>query len=475
MFRVSIGRSRLVQVASCLGFVVVLMDVSVVNVALEALRAAFRADMSGLQWVVNAYTLAFAALLLTAGALGDRVGARRIFMAGFSLFTLASLGCGLASDLWALILARFLQGIGAALLVPNSLSLLRQVFHDPEERNRAVGWWGAGGGIALAAGPVAGGFLIAVAGWRAIFLVNLPIGMLGLWLTARYAPTSLKHPNHGLDLAGQITAAFALAGLTMALTEASVRGWTDPVIVAGLVAAMLLGVLFLWLEIGNPSAMLPLVLFRDGTLRSATAIGLIANLAFYGGVFILSLYFQAVRHYSPQRTGLAFLPMMATLVIMNVIAGRVVGRIGPRRLTAIGMSISALGYGLLLPVSATGSYWLLAVPMLLAGGGIALTIPTITNATLTSVPHVQAGIASGLLNSARQVGGMIGVAIFGYFVRSQETVLFMRGMHTAIIFTVALLILGTVIGLAGIRPVSGQSSERKNLHSMQRNADAAEG
>lgn len=136
---VSIGQSRLVQVASCLGFVVVLMDVSVVNVALEALHAAFRADMSGLQWVVNAYTLAFAALLLTAGALGDRVGARRVFMAGFTLFTLASLGCGLASDLRALILARFLQGIGAALLVPNSLSLLRQVFHDPEERNRAVG------------------------------------------------------------------------------------------------------------------------------------------------------------------------------------------------------------------------------------------------------------------------------------------------------------------------------------------------
>ncbi|GBQ19294.1 major facilitator transporter [Gluconacetobacter sacchari DSM 12717] len=245
------------QVASCLGFVVVLMDVSVVNVALEALHAAFRAGMSGLQWVVNAYTLAFAALLLTAGALGDRVGARPVFMAGFALFTLASLGCGLAPGLDLLNGARFVQGIGAALLVPNSLSLLRQAFHDPEERNRAVGWWGAGGGIALAAGPVVGGLLIAVAGWRAIFLVNLPIGVLGLWLTARHAPASPKHPRRGLDLAGQIAAALALSGLTMALTEASGRGWTDPVVGAGLVAAGLLGALFLRLEAGNPSAMLP--------------------------------------------------------------------------------------------------------------------------------------------------------------------------------------------------------------------------
>jgi MFS transporter, DHA2 family, methylenomycin A resistance protein len=475
MSGISIARSRRVQVASCLGFVIVLMDVSVVNVALEALRSGFHADMSGLQWVINAYGLAFAALLLMAGALGDRIGARRVFMMGFALFTLASLGCGLAFDLGMLLLARLLQGVGAALLVPNSLSLLRQVFHDPEARHRAVGWWGAGGGIALAAGPVVGGFLIAIAGWRSIFLVNLPIGALGLWLTARYAPVSPHHPGRGLDLSGQIAAALALACLTMALTEASIRGWTDPLILAGLAMAILLAALFIRLQTGNPSAMLPMSLFRDATVRSATAIGLIVNLAFYGGVFVLSLYFQTVRHFSPQKTGLAFLPMMATLVIMNIVAGRVIGRVGPHRLTAIGLCVSALGYLLLLPVSATGAYGALAVPMLLAGSGIALAIPTITNAILTSVPHTQAGIASGLLNSARQVGGMIGVALSGYLVRSAEPTLFMRGMHEAILVTVALLAAGALYGLLGLHASPDPKQEQQKSPEVMGNADGVEG
>jgi len=181
-------RARLVQIATCLGFVVVLVDVSVVNVALQALRTAFGAQVTDLQWVVNAYSLVFASLLLTAGALGDRVGAKRVFMAGFGLFTLASVGCGLAHSLQGLIAWRLTQGVGAALLVPTSLSLLRQAFQDTAARNRAVGWWGAGGGIALAAGPVVGGLLIAAFGWRSIFLVNVPVGLIGLWLTYRYAP-----------------------------------------------------------------------------------------------------------------------------------------------------------------------------------------------------------------------------------------------------------------------------------------------
>ncbi|MBB5369622.1 MULTISPECIES: MFS transporter [unclassified Janthinobacterium] len=442
---------RFIQIATCLGFVLVLIDVSVVNVALEALRNAFHSDLTGLQWVVNAYALVFAALLLMAGALGDRLGAKRVFMAGFAIFTLASVGCGAASSLPSLIAWRLAQGLGAALLVPNSLSLLRQAFHDDQQRSRAIGWWGAGGGIALAAGPVIGGLLISALGWRSIFLINLPVGLIGLWMTYRYAPASPTQAGRSLDMPGQMTGAVTLATFTFALTQASSLGWQSPIIVGALLLSILLGSLFIWLEAHHPSPMLPLALFRDAAVSSATVIGLIVNLVFYGMVFSFSLFFQSVQHRTPQQTGLAFLPMMAILMVMNIIAGRLVSRIGTRQLAVTGLLISAIGYLLMLPALAMQSYLPLVLPMLLAGSGIALTIPTITNATLAAVPNTQAGIASGLLNAARQLGGVIGVAIFGFFVRQGETTLFMHGMHLALYTAVALLLTGAAVGLGGFK------------------------
>jgi DHA2 family methylenomycin A resistance protein-like MFS transporter len=439
-----------VQIAACLGFVVVLIDVSVVNVALDALRAAFRADVTGLQWVVNAYALVFASSLLMAGALGDRLGAKRVFIAGFAIFTLTSVGCGLAQSLHALILWRLAQGAGAALLVPNSLSLLRQAFQDATAKNRAVGWWGAGGGIALAAGPVIGGVLVDTFGWPSIFLVNVPIGIIGIWMTARYAFASPVHAGRSLDLPGQIAGAFALATLTFALTQASSAGWTSPLIFCAFALFVVLAALFLWLEARNPAAMLPLTLFRDRAVGSATAIGMLLNLVFYGMVFTYSLFFQSVWHLSPQRTGLAFLPMMAILMVMNIVAGRLVSRIGTRALTTAGLLIAATGYLLMLPALSMHSYGVLVLPMLLAGGGTALVVPTITNALLAAVPSTQSGIASGLLNAARQIGGVMGVALFGFFVRHAETALFMYGMELALIVSVALLIGGVVLAFFGL-------------------------
>ena len=450
MFKPSL-HLRFIQIATCLGFVLVLIDVSVVNVALEALRTAFHADLTGLQWVVNAYALVFAALLLMAGALGDRMGAKRVFMAGFAIFTLASAGCGAASSLPSLIAWRLVQGLGAALLVPNSLSLLRQAFHDDQQRSRAIGWWGAGGGIALAAGPVIGGLLISALGWRSIFLINLPVGLIGLWMTYRYAPASPTQAGRSLDMPGQMTGAVTLATFTFALTQASSLGWRSPLILGTLLLSILLGAWFIWLEARHPSPMLPLALFRDAAVSSATVIGLIVNLVFYGMVFSFSLFFQSVQHRTPQQTGLAFLPMMAILMVMNIIAGRLVSRIGTRQLAVTGLLISAIGYLLMLPALAAQSYLPLVLPMLLAGSGIALTIPTITNATLAAVPNTQAGIASGLLNAARQLGGVIGVAIFGFFVRQGETTLFMHGMHLALYTAVALLLTGAAVGLGGFK------------------------
>jgi len=441
---------RFIQFAACLGFIIVLLDVSVVNVALEALHIKFHTKINNLQWIVNAYALVFAALLLTAGALGDRLGAKRVFMVGFAIFTLGSAGCGLAPTLSALITARVVQGLGAALLVPASLSLLRQVFLDDEARSRAVGWWAASGGIALAAGPVIGGLLITSIGWRSIFLINLPLGLLGLWVVGRYAPTSPVQPTKSLDITGQITGALTLAALTIALTEASSLGWENPLIAVAFACFVLLGTVFLWLEARSPSPMLPLSLFRNAPLRSATIIGLLANLTFYGTVFTLSLYFQFIRGFTPLQTGMAFLPMMGVLVVFNITAGRLVTKVGARTLAVSGLLISACGYALFLPGIVVASYPLLVIPMLIAGGGTALTIPTITNAALAAVAGKQAGIASGLLNASRQIGGVIGVALFGFLVRNQQPTFFMYGFEQVVIVSALLLLIAAGVAIQGL-------------------------
>lgn len=443
-------RQRATLVAAGLGFVVVLLDVSVVNVALETLRLNFGTDVAGLQWVVNAYTLVFAALLLSCGALGDRLGAKRIFVAGFVVFTVASLACGLAPSLALLVVARIVQGMGAALLVPSSLMLLQQAFPIPSQRSRAVGWWGAAGGIALAAGPVLGGLLIAQVGWRGIFLINLPIGALGLALTLRYAPTAVAKAGRGLDVPGQFAAVLALASLTAALTEAGRLGWLHPWVCGGMALSFLSATAFYWLEQRSQAPMLPLSLFRSATFSIATAVGLVVNFAYYGLVFVFSLFFQAVQQLSPQQTGLAFLPMTAILMVMNIVAGRLVARVGTRALMVAGLALASLGYLLLLPVSADHAYLTLVLPMLLAASGIALVVPTMTNATLSSVDAAHAGIASGVLNSARQIGGMLGVAVCGFFVRDTEPGLFLHGMHVSIALAVALLAAGGVLSYLGL-------------------------
>ena len=438
-------RPRIMLVAASLGFVVVLLDVSAVNVALDALRTSFATDVAGLQWVVNAYTLVFAALLLMAGVLGDRFGARAVFMAGFVLFTLASLACGVAPTLSSLVAARLAQGIGAALLVPNSLSLIQQAFPDREQRSRAVGWWGAAGGIALAAGPVFGGILVTHFGWRSVFLINIPVGLIGLTLMLRYSAPGPRDAHRPIDLPGQAAAIIALASLAMALTDVAHLGWTHPRILMALVVAVLASAGFLFIEKRSRAPMLPLSLFSSSAFSIASIAGLIVNFAYYGLIFVFSLFFQLQQQLSPQETGIAFLPMTIVLMVMNIVAGRLITRLGARRLMMFGLLLAASGYSLLLPVSVGGSYWQLVVPMLMAASGIALMVPTMTNVTLSSVDPSRAGIASGVLNTARQVGGMLGVAAGGYFVRDTAPIAFMRGMHLSIIVAVGVLLLGAAL------------------------------
>jgi len=416
-------------VAAALGFVVVLLDVSVVNVALDALRQEFDTDVAGLQWVVNAYTLAFAALLLTSGALGDRFGARRIFLYGFMLFTLASAACGLAGSLALLAVARVIQGVGASLLVPNSLSMLQRAFPDKLQRSRAVGWWGGIASLALAAGPVLGGLLVAQWGWRAIFAINLPIGVLGIWLTLRYVAADPPGHARSLDWPGQGAAILALTALTTGLMEVGRQGWASPWVQGALLACVATVAAFLRIERRSPAPMLPLALFRVPAFTMAAVSGVAVNFAYYGLIFVFSLFFQVEQGMSAAQAGLAFLPMTVVLMVANLAASRLITRMGGSRLMVLGLSIAASGYLLLLPVRIDGAYVWLALPMLLAATGTALTVPTMTNITLSSVDPGRSGIASGVLNSARQVGGLLGVAVCGYLVRDTAPSAFMTGMH----------------------------------------------
>ncbi len=457
-----------VLLAACLGFVVVLMDVSIVNVALDALRTAFAARITGLQWVVNAYALVFAASLLMAGALGDKLGIKRVFVVGYALFTVTSIGCASAQSLEALIGWRLLQGVGAALLVPNSLAILQRTFHDPAVRSRAIGWWGAGGGIALAAGPVLGGLLVSALGWRSIFWVNVPVGLIGLWATWRFVPDfEASDVGRGFDLPGQVSGALSVAALSYALTEASARGWADPWIWGALVLGIASALLFWRVEAGNPGAMLPPALLGNRLVRSITLIGAVLNLVFYGVVFTLSLLFQSIWHMSPVQTGLAFLPMMGILMAMNVLAGRLMHRLGARALAAAGLLISAAGYLAMMPALAAQSLWMLALPMLLGGAGVALTIPTITHALLHAAGSGRSGIASGLLSASRQIGGVVGVALFGFLVRHSEAALFVRGLEYALLVSVALLLIAAAVAYrqlggrhleTGAAPVAGAAN-----------------
>lgn len=451
---------RLTLFASALGFVVVLLDVSVVNVALDSFRQSLHAGIAALQWVVNAYSLVFAALLLTSGAMGDQFGSRRVFILGFAVFTLASLGCGLSPDIASLLSFRLLQGLGAALLVPNSLALLQQAYRDPAQRSRAVGIWGASGAVALAAGPVIGGLLVAQFGWRSIFLVNIPVGLVGLVLARHVESSHQANRQRRFDWAGQTVAVITLASLAAAMGMAADVGWAHAAVMGGICVALAGAVLFIAIEARSTNPMLPLDLFHNTTFSVVSLCGVVVNFAYYGLLFVLSLFFQVQMHLSAEQTGLAFLPMTLVLMVANLVAGHLMPRWGVSRLMVAGLMLAAAGYGWLMVQPSHPTMTQLALPMLLAATGIALTVPTMTNATLSSVESSRAGIASGVLNSARQVGGMLGVAICGYLVRNDDPVAFVAGMHRALAGAVVLLVLGAVLCVTLLKPHTSRNGRR---------------
>ncbi|HEY2465943.1 MAG TPA: MFS transporter [Steroidobacteraceae bacterium] len=432
--------------AMSLGFGVVQLDVTIVNTALTTIGSGLQADTAALQWVVNAYTIGLAAFILTAGALGDRIGAKRVFIAGFALFTAASVGCALAPSLGALIAARGIQGVGAAVLVPNSLALLNHAYADPAERGRAVGFWAAGASVALTAGPLAGGLLIHFSNWRAIFLVNLPIGLVGLFLTWRYAEETPPKQNRRLDLPGQAFAMLALGLLAASIIEGGKAGWHSRFVEIAAVLAVILSVAFILQERRYAQPMLPLELFSQRPVWLSVVVGLLVNTAFYGLIFVLSLYFQKQHGLSPLQTGLAFLPMMAVVLPFNILGPRLSERFGAAAVIALGAVIAAAGAGALFVIGKQTPYVLLCAQFLALGGGLGLLVPPLTSMLLGNVDKARSGIASGVLNSARQTGSVIGVALFGTLVAEDAT--FMAGLKIALGLAVGLLAASAAIAIA---------------------------
>ena len=404
----------LVVLATSMAFVVGQLDVTIVNVALPAMGRDLGAGVAGLQWVVDAYAVAFAAFMLSAGALGDRFGARRAFQWGMGLFGLASIAGAAAPGILALDAARVLQGLGAAVMLPNSLALLNHALaHEPARRARAIGYWTAAGAISIALGPVLGGLLVAGVGWRAIFWVNVPLCLVGGWLSTRLHETPTGGTKPPLDLAGQVLATLALGALIATLIEARALGLHDARIWLGAAATLVLGTALLLVERRAAAPVIATDLFALRDFRGAVFFGTVVNGTYYGAIFVIALFLQTARHFTPMQAGLAFLPLTAGFFLSNVLSGSAITRFGTRKPMIVGALVDLLGFGVLAFASTTQSLPLMLVGFLLIPSGMGLAVPAMTTTVLSSVDKSRSSLAAAILNTARQSAGAIGVAVFG--------------------------------------------------------------
>lgn len=446
MATAKVGRVGWIVLAASFGFALIQLDVTIVNVALPSIAASFTAHVAELQWVVDAYAVCFAALLLSAGFLGDRFGARRIYLGGLGLFAAASLACGFAPGPLTLIAARAVQGVGAAVMLPCSLALLNHATEfDPRVRAKAVGWWTAAGAITIAAGPLVGGLILSVFGWRSIFLVNIPLCAVGALLALRLAETEREKARCEFDIAGQGLGIVALIAVTAAIIEVRPLGFDSGLWAGIAVFGIAASAGFIAVEARSRDPMLPLSLFANRTFCAAVAYGLIVNLTYYGIVFVLSLHLQRVLGYSPLQTGLAYLPLTATFFVVNIISGSWVARAGSRPPMIIGALIDAGGFALLALMGA-GDFWTLLPAFVLIPCGMGLGVPAMTTAVLANIDKQMSGVAAGVLNAARQAGGACGVALFGALAGEERTDI-ASGLHRSAVVAIVLLLLGAMLAM----------------------------
>ena len=414
------------------GLFMVTLDAVIVNVALPAVRHELAGGISGLQWVVDGYTLMFAAVLLSSGSLSDRYGARLAFGAGMVVFVLSSAACGLAPSLGLLVAARFVQGSAAAVMMPSSMALISHAYPDAARRARAVALWSMGGVTASTSGPVLGG-LLTLASWRLIFFVNVPAGVVALALLTRTA----RSPHHSVpfDVAGQVTGMLGMAALTYGAIETGSAGITAPRVLATFAVAVVSLAGFGVLQARGRHPMMPLELFGSRTVRVAVAAGFAFMVGYYGLPFVMSLYLQELRGLSPLGTGIAFLPMMLIGAVLTPFTARLAERFGARALITTGLIAMTAGLVVIGLVPGPAPVAVLSVLMILVGLAGPMVMPPVMALLLHAVPAWRAGVASGVFNTSRQVGGALAVAVFGALLADRAN--FVHGLRVSLLIAAA--------------------------------------
>lgn len=405
--------------AICMGFFVIQLDATIVNVALPAIQRDLGGSVSGLQWVIDAYTLALAATLLTAGSIGDRAGARRIYLIGLLVFGAASAACGDAPDLGTLIAARALQGLGAATLLPSTLALIVHQFPEARARARALGVWGGVAAVGLAAGPVLGGMLVTLVSWRVVFLVNVPICVATALLLRAIVDETERRPETRTDVVCPLLAVVVLGCLAGGLIETGPLGWVAPLPVTLLAAGAAGAVVLVALERRHPSPMLPLGIFRSRAFSAAVAVGLLFNLCLYGTLICLSLFLQRSLGEPALKAGAMLLPLTLAIAIGATTSGQLTARLGPGPPMIAGMVCGAVG-ALLISLSGASGPLVLVLAGSIVLGFCSLAMPAMTSVAVGALGATRSGLASGVLNSSRQTGGALGVAVLGALLSSSH-------------------------------------------------------
>ncbi|MDI3405560.1 MFS transporter [Streptomyces cavernicola] len=459
------GRAVLLTV-TCLGQFMVLLDNTIVGAALPDMQQRLHTGLTGLQWIVDAYVLLVAMLLLSGGVFADRFGRKRVYLTGVAVFTVASLVCALAPSLGWLVAGRVLQGIGAAALSPASLALLAAAHPVPQERMKAIGLWAGLSGIGLAVGPVAGGVLTEAFGWPAIFLVNLPIGVVLLVVGLRTLEESRNPSAPAIDVPGTVLSVLGVGVLTYGLIEGGARGWTSPVILGSFAAAAVLLAAFVAVEARRAAPMLPLRLFRERLFTVANTAMVVVGFALMGSSFFFSQFFVYVQGSSILWAGLQTLPMSLAMVVVSPYAGRLAARHGFRVVVTAGLALAGLGLLALGTVHADTGYgnvwWRLAV----VGTGFALTMSPLTGAAIQAVDPQEGGLASGVSSTTRQIGAVLGVAVLGAVVRTRQSdgASFEAGLDSAFLAAGAITSATAVftgLWLARSKPAEGPGTPRR--------------
>lgn len=453
---------------TCLGQFMVLLDNTIVGAALPDMQHRLHTELTGLQWIVDAYVLLVAMLLLTGGVFADRFGRKRVYLTGVAVFTAASVVCSLAPSVGWLVAGRVLQGVGAAALAPASLALLAAAHPLPQERVKAIGLWAGLSGIGLAAGPAAGGVLTDAFGWPAIFLVNLPIGAVLLLVGLRHLAES-RNPNApALDVPGTVLSVLAVGALTYGLIEGGARGWTSPLILGSFGAAVILFAAFVAVEGRRSAPMLPLRLFRQRLFTVSNTAMTVVGFALMGSSFFFSQFFVYVQGSSILRAGLQTLPVSLAMVIVSPYAGRLASRYGFRVVVTTGLALAGLGLFALGTVHADTGYGNVWWRLALAGTGFALAMSPLTGAAIQAVGSQEGGLASGISSTTRQIGAVLGVAVLGAVVRTRQSggASFETGLDSAFVTAGAVTLASAVftgLWLVKSRPTAGSAAPRRAI------------